>query len=110
MTVADEAHVKSDLIATQLDVARLQAALSDSDDPQGSFHPPESASSDLIVMQRHFLAKQVDEFRAKLASLDSQRAQKEAENFRLLLRSLTIKGSKLGPKFMYLLGQKNGAA
>ena len=80
MTVADEAHVKSDLIATQLDVARLQAALSDSDDPQASFHPPELASSDLIAMQRHFLAKQVDEFRAKLASLDSQRAQKEAEN------------------------------
>lgn len=80
MTVADEAHVKSDLIAAQLDVARLQAALSDSDDPEGSFHPPESASSDLIAMQRHFLAKQVDEFRAKLASLDSQRAQKEAEN------------------------------
>ena len=80
MTGADEAHVKSDLIAAQLDVARLQAALSDSDDPQASFHPPESASSDLIAMQRHFLAKQVDEFRAKLASLDSQRAQKEAEN------------------------------
>ena len=80
MTGADEAHVKSDLIAAQLDVARLQAALSDSDDPQASFHPPEFASSDLIAMQRHFLAKQVDEFRAKLASLDSQRAQKEAEN------------------------------
>ena len=30
-------------------------------------------------MQRQFLAKQTEEYRAKLASLDRQRGQKEAE-------------------------------
>jgi hemolysin D len=79
MTVADQEHIRSDLIAAQLDIARLRAALSDSDSPEGEFHPPAGASSDLIAMQRQFLVKQTEEYRAKLASLDRQRAQKEAE-------------------------------
>ena len=31
-------------------------------------------------MQRQFLARQTEEYRAKLAALDRQRAQKEAES------------------------------
>jgi hemolysin D len=79
MTVAEQEHIRSDLIAAQLDIARLRAALSDSDSAEGVFQPPAGASSDLIAMQRQFLAKQTEESRAKLASLDRQRAQKEAE-------------------------------
>ena len=79
MTSAEEEHIRSDLIAAQLDVARLRAALSDNDDPQAVFRPPTGASSDLVAMERQFLAKQTEEYRAKLASLDGQRVQKEAE-------------------------------
>ena len=34
MTTAEQEHIRSDLIAAQLDIARLRAALSDSDNPQ----------------------------------------------------------------------------
>ena len=80
MTSAEEDHIRSDLVAAQLDVARLRAALSDSDDPQSVFKPPAGASPNLVAMERQFLAKQTEEYRAKLASLDRQRAQKEAES------------------------------
>ncbi len=79
MTEADEEHIRSDLIAAQLDVARLRAALSDSDNPEDVFAPPAGASPGLVAMQRQFLAQQTEEIRAKLASLDRQRVQKEAE-------------------------------
>jgi len=79
MTSADEEHIRGDLIAAQLDIARLRAGLSDTDNPENAFQPPEGASPDLIAMQRNFLLQQSDEYRAKLASLDRQRAQKEAE-------------------------------
>jgi len=79
MTNAEEQHIRSDLISAQLDVARLRAALSDSDDPEAAFQPPAGASADLVAMQRHFLLQQTEEYRAKLASLDGQRAQKGAE-------------------------------
>ena len=79
MTTAEQEHIKNDLVAAQLDIARLRAALSDGDDPKSEFHPPAGASPALVNMQREFLAKQIEEHRAKLASLDRQRAQKEAE-------------------------------
>ncbi len=79
MTTAEEEHIKNDLVAAQLDIARLRAALSDSDNPESEFHPPAGASPALVNMQREFLAKQIEEHRAKIASLDRQRAQKEAE-------------------------------
>jgi hemolysin D len=78
-TSAEAAHVRSDLIAAELDVARLKAELSDTDDPESQFQPPPGASPSLIAMERHFLLSQTAEHRAKLASLDRQRAQKEAE-------------------------------
>jgi len=79
MTAAEQEHIRSDLIAAQLDIARLHAALSDNDNPQDAFQPPAGASADLVAMQRRFLAGQTEEYRAKLSSLDRQRAQKEAE-------------------------------
>jgi len=79
MTAAEQGHIRSDLIAAQLDIARLRAALSDSDKPENLFQAPAGASPALVNMQRKFLAQQIDEHRAKLAALDRQRAQKEAE-------------------------------
>jgi len=79
VTTAEQEHIRSDLIAAQLDIARLRAVLSSSDNPQSVFQPPIGASSGLVAMQRGFLIKQVEENRAKLAGLDRQRAQKEAE-------------------------------
>jgi hemolysin D len=72
-------HLKSDLESAQLDIARLRAALTDTDDPLAAFHPPDGANPALVAMQRQFLVAQVSEHRAKIAALDGQRAQKEAE-------------------------------
>src|SRR5271165_55791 len=79
MTAADQGHVKADLVAAQLDVARLQAALSDGGDPLANFHPPEGATAAQIEMHRKFLISQTSEQRAKLAELDRQSSQKDAE-------------------------------
>jgi hemolysin D len=79
MNEAERNHLRSDLISAQLDVARLRAALSDSADPLAEFHPPEGAPAALVAMQRQFLISQAAERQAKLAALDRQRAQKEAE-------------------------------
>ena len=72
-------HLRSDMQSTQLDIARLRAALTDTDDPVAAYHPPEGANPALVAMQRQFLVAQVAEHRAKIAALDGQRAQKEAE-------------------------------
>jgi hemolysin D len=79
MNEAERNHLRSDLIAAQLDAARLRAALSDGSDPLADFHPPGEASPALISTQRQFLIDQTTEHRAKLAALDRQKAQKEAE-------------------------------
>jgi hemolysin D len=72
-------HLKADLQSAQLDIARLRAALTDTDDPLSAFRAPEGANKTLVAMQRQFLTAQVAEHRAKIASLDGQRSQKEAE-------------------------------
>jgi hemolysin D len=79
MNLAERDHLKSDLTAARLDIARLRAALSDAEDPAVDFHPPVDASPELVAMARQFLINQVAEHRAKVAALDKQRAQKEAE-------------------------------
>jgi hemolysin D len=79
MNLAERNHLQSDLLAAELDIARLRAALTDVDDPLPYFNPPEEASPGLIAMQRQYLLHQTAEHRAKLAALDGQKAQKEAE-------------------------------
>jgi membrane fusion protein, hemolysin D len=124
MTTADQEHIRSDLIAAQLNMVRLRAALSDSDDVQRAFKPPAGASEGLVAVQRQLLAKQMKEYRAKLASLNDQRAQKEADRNTVtatiakleatnplikqrveILRALSDKG--LGSKLTYLEALQN---
>jgi hemolysin D len=76
---SETAHLHGDLQSSQLDIARLHAALADTDDPLGAFQPPEGANPTLVAMQRQFLMAQVTEHKAKIAALDGQKAQKEAE-------------------------------
>jgi len=79
MNEAERNHLRSDLTSAQLDVARLRAALSGGDDPVSEFRPPAAAPPSLVAMQRQFLVSQTSEVAAKLAALERQRAQKEAE-------------------------------
>jgi len=79
MTEAERDHLMSDLVSAGLDVARLRATLSERADPLEDFHPPEGASPALIEMTRQFLISQVAEQQGKLAALDRQLKQKEAE-------------------------------
>jgi hemolysin D len=79
MSGAELGHIKSDLVSAQLDAARLRAAIVGHDDPLADFKPPEGATPDLIQMHRGFLISQTAEQNAKLAAIDRQVAQKEAE-------------------------------
>ncbi|QPF94612.1 HlyD family type I secretion periplasmic adaptor subunit [Bradyrhizobium commune] len=79
MNEAELGHLKSDLVGAQLEAARLRAALTDGGDPVANFHPPEGAPAELVQVQRRFLASQTAEQTAKLASIEHQVAQKEAE-------------------------------
>jgi hemolysin D len=79
INAADREHLQSDLIAAQLDVARLRAALADGPEPLADFHPPSGASPQLVATQRQYLTTQTAERRAKIAALDRQLAQREAE-------------------------------
>jgi hemolysin D len=76
---AERDHLHNDLLAEQLNIARLRAALPGGDDPAADFTPPEGAAAALVGAQRQLLLNQVIEHRAKLAALDRQEAQKEAE-------------------------------
>ena len=60
MNAAERDHLQSDLLAAQLDVARLRAALAGGDDPLADFTPPADADPALIEMQRQLLLNQVD--------------------------------------------------
>jgi hemolysin D len=76
---AERDHLRNDLLAEQLNIARLRAALSGGDDPVVDFVPPAGADPELIATQRQLLLNQVTEHRAKIAALLRQQAQKEAE-------------------------------
>jgi hemolysin D len=80
MTDAEAGHLKSDLIAAGLDVARLRAALAG----QADFEPPTGATPAQIEMNRQFLTTLSAEQSSKLAEIDRQIAQKEAERASVL--------------------------
>src|SRR3954447_26165357 len=79
VSAAERDHLHSDLLAEQLNTARLRAALAGGDDPMDDFKPPAGADAALINTQRHLLLNQVVEHRAKIAALTRQQAQKEGE-------------------------------
>ena len=79
MTGAELGRLRSDLLAAQLEAARLRAALAGKDDPLVEFKPPTDAPSELIQMHRQFLVSQTAEQNAKVATVDRQVAQKKAE-------------------------------
>jgi len=78
MNDAESKHYQSDLMSAQLDVARLEAELSDGD-PFTNFNPPADAPPELVAVQRKFLLDQSAEQQAKLSVLDRQHEQKLAE-------------------------------
>jgi hemolysin D len=79
VNAAERDHLRNDLLAEQLNIARLRAALAGGDDPLADFTPPADADPSLISTQRQLLLNQVTEHRAKIAALSRQQAQKEAE-------------------------------
>jgi len=79
VNAAERDHLQSDLLAEQLNVARLRAALAVGDNPSPEFIPPAGADPVLVSTQRQLLQSQVAEHRAKIAALSRQQAQKEAE-------------------------------
>jgi hemolysin D len=76
---AERDHLRNDLLAERLNIARLRAALAGGDDPAADFIAPVGADPELIGTQRQLLLNQVAEHRAKIAALMRQQAQKEAE-------------------------------
>jgi len=79
VNAAERDHLRSDLLAERLNIARLRAALAGGNDPVAAFTPPADADPTLIGAQRQLLLNQVSEHRARTAALDHQQAQKEAE-------------------------------
>ena len=73
---AELGRLAGDLAAAQLDAARLRAALA-AEAPV--FRPPTDATPAQAELQRGLLASQVEEQEAKLAAIDRQKKQKEAE-------------------------------
>jgi hemolysin D len=76
---SDRDHLRSDLMAAQLEIARLKAGLADMKNPIDGFHPPSNATPAQVDMQRDYLIKQTAEYRAKIEGLDRQLEQKQAE-------------------------------
>jgi hemolysin D len=79
VNAAERDHLQSDLIGEQLNAARLRAALAATGDLEADFVAPAGADPVLVSTHRQLLLNQVNEHRAKIASLVRQQAQKEAE-------------------------------
>jgi hemolysin D len=79
ISTADVKHIRGDLIAAKLDLMRLRAALAGHDDPLDDFGPFPQMPADLVETQRQLLLTQTQEHRVKIAEIDRQIAQKEAE-------------------------------
>lgn len=80
VNAAERDRLRSELLAERVNIARLSAALAGGDDPEAAFAPPADADAAIIATQRMLLINQAAEHRAKLAALDRQRAQKDAEH------------------------------
>ncbi len=79
MNNAELEHLEADWMAARLDVARMRAALDPGGDPLKAFQAPDGAPDAMVATERQLLLNEDNEQRAKLAELDHQRAEKEAE-------------------------------
>ena len=79
MSEAELGRLQSDLLATEMEIARLQAALAGGDEPVRKFVAPDRAASAQIGTAERLLAMQVAEQRAKITAIEWQGAQKKAE-------------------------------
>jgi hemolysin D len=95
MTDAELEHLKSDLIATRLEVARLRAVVDGKDDPVAAFKPPAGASNPDIETARRLLLSQTAEQDAKISEIKKQRAQREEE--RATIRATINKLNEIVP-------------
>ena len=77
-SLAERNRLASELMSTRLEVARLEALLSDAADPSAAFVAPEDAEPAQIALMRRLIQSASAEFRAKLAGLDGQVAQSQA--------------------------------
>ena len=65
VNAAERDHQRSDLLAEQLNIARLHAALAGGDDPLADFRPPLDADPILLNTQRALLLNQVSAERSR---------------------------------------------
>ena len=77
VNAAERDHLRNDLMAERLNIARLRAALAGGDDPTADFTPPADADPVLVGAQRALLLNQVTEHRAKVAALMRQRRRRK---------------------------------
>src|SRR5258706_1483303 len=77
VNAAERDHLRNDLLAERLNIARLRAALAGGDDPSADFTPPADADPELIATQRQLFQDQVTEHRTNIAALLRQQAVKE---------------------------------
>jgi hemolysin D len=76
VSAAELGRLTGDLASAQLDAARLRAALA-AEAP--SFRPPSEATPAQAELHRGLLVSQMEEQQAKVAAIDRQKKQKEAE-------------------------------
>jgi hemolysin D len=75
---AERDRLTSELLGVRLDVARLSAMTSGSTDPAAQFSAPPGATPAQLALTRGLLESQIAGQNAKLAGLDRQAAQNEA--------------------------------
>ena len=80
VNAAERDHLRDDLIAERLNIARLRAALASGEADMAQLIPPAEADPILVGTQRQLLLNEVAEHRAKIAALTRQEAQKQAEH------------------------------
>jgi len=79
LNAAERDHLREDVAAEQLNVARLRAALESGEHYTVDFTAPAGSDPVLVETQRQLLQHQLAEHRAKVAALTRQAAQKQAE-------------------------------
>ncbi len=78
-TGADRERLATDLMASQVTAARLQAALDWAAGGEGKFSPPPQAAPGLVATHRNMLASQIEEHRSRLAASDAELTKLKAE-------------------------------